>query len=93
MFAALISPPSKLRRICPSSSTSTRSEVRVMLSRMWEENRTVPCSLYPAISWYRYSWKEPGPPQIAGQAADDSRRQPDQSQDAANSNMTHNIPP
>ena len=34
-------------------------EVRVMLSRMWEENRTVPCSLYPAISWYRYSvpWK------------------------------------
>ena len=50
MLAALISLPAKLRRICPSSSTNTRSEVWVMLSRMWEENRTVPYSLYPAIS-------------------------------------------
>lgn len=45
MFPAAISSPVKVRLILPCSKTSTRSEVRQILSKIWDENRSVPYCL------------------------------------------------
>ena len=46
---ASISPAFNVFKILPSSKTRTRSEVRVMLSKIWEEKSTVPYFLKAKI--------------------------------------------